>query len=93
MHPELNEYLGRCTAAVWEAGDYIAPELLEWAKHLLEHEPAEAMLATARAIVESGVPVPLELIERLRTLGTPVPAQVWPEGLDDLAIRPDITDT
>lgn len=86
MTSELDDYLARCQGVVWDAEDYLGSDALEWARHMLQHEPAEAMLATARAIVDSGIKVPADLIHRIRMLGTTVPAHVWPEDLDGFAL-------
>ncbi len=80
MTDSLDEYYGRCQATVWEVEEILGPEATQRARHMRRHEPSEAMLALAHAIVQEEAEAPQQLLDRIRILGTPVPDDAWPSG-------------
>lgn len=85
---EMDEYVGRVRAIIWDASNYLSRQAVEHAQHLADHSEApEGMLALAWAIVNEGADVPGSLIERIRSHAADlVPEEAWPPGLDDHAL-------
>ena len=71
----MDAYVGRVHAVVIALSDYLSPNDLGLADHLIDHgEPPEALISLAWAIVESGVHVPEWTIDAIYELG---------EGIND----------
>lgn len=84
----LDDYLGRVTAALWLASEYVSATGLAEAQRLVDHgEPAEGMCILAWVIVNEDVRVPASLIRDIRALSEElVAAEQLPPGLDDHAL-------
>ena len=80
------EFRESCVAVVRLVADYVDGDTASMALHIVDYEPAAALLVVADAVVETGSQVPRSLLERLRELGDQlIPDDEWPTKLFEFA--------
>jgi hypothetical protein len=77
---ELDDFVGRCRAAVIRWAEHLPADGVGWAMHLIDHDEApEAMNSLAWLIVQLGVEIDDEEIHEIRELiGDLVPDESLP---------------
>lgn len=77
----LDDFVGRCRAAVIRFSERLPADGVEWAVHLIDHDEApEAMNTLAWLITESGIEIDDREVREIRELiGNLVPDESRPE--------------